>query len=72
MSKYEFLGIIGMVLILIGFMSKNERTIRMFDMVGAMFFVLYGALTNTYSTLALNAVLILINYIRLFYKGQQE
>lgn len=66
MSKYEFLGIIGMVLILIGFMSKKERTIRLFDMIGAMFFVLYGALTNTYSTLALNAVLILVNYIRLF------
>lgn len=66
MSKYEFLGIIGMVLILIGFMSKKERTIRLFDMIGAMFFVLYGALTNTYSTLALNAILILVNYIRLF------
>lgn len=72
MSKYEILGIIGMILILIGFMSKKERTIRLFDMAGAVFFVLYGALTNTYSTLALNAILILVNYIRLFYNGQKE
>lgn len=66
MSKYEFLGIIGMIFILVGFMSKKERTIRLFDMIGAMFFVLYGALTNTYSTLMLNAVLIVVNYVRLF------
>ena len=68
MSEYEILGIIGMILILIGFASKEERTIRLFDMGGAVFFVLYGALTNTYSTLALNAILILINYIRLYGK----
>lgn len=66
MSKYEILGIIGMILILIGFASKEERKIRMFDMVGAMFFVLYGVLTETYSTFILNAILIVVNYIRLF------
>jgi hypothetical protein len=65
-NKYEILGIIGTVLIMIGFMSHNERVIRLFDMAGAAFFVLYGAFTNTYSTLALNALLILVNYIKLY------
>lgn len=69
MSEYEVIGIIGMILIIIGFCSKQQKMIRIFDMIGAMFFVLYGALTNTWSTMTLNAVLILINFIKLFYKG---
>lgn len=72
MSRYEVLGIIGMVLILIGFLSHKEKTIRIFDMLGAILFVLYGALTSTYSTLALNAILILINFIKLFSIPEKE
>ena len=68
MSNYEATGIIGMIFILIAFSLKEERKIRLFDMIGAAFFVLYGAITNTFSTLALNAILILINFIRLYWK----
>ena len=65
MNAIETLGIVGMILILIGFGSKDEKIIRIFDTLGAMFFVAYGAITKTYSTLLLNAILIFINIVHL-------
>lgn len=62
----EIIGITGTLLILIGFLSNSEKSIRIFDMVGAALFVLYGALIGALSNILLNGVLIIIHIVKLY------
>ena len=57
---YEWIGITGTLLILAAFLCNGEKKIRMLDAIGAMAFVVYGWMTKTWSTVALNAILICI------------
>jgi hypothetical protein len=63
--KYEIFGIIGTLLILVGFLSDSEKKIRLFDMAGSALFVLYGALIGAYSNILLNGALIIVHIIKL-------
>ena len=63
--RYEIFGICGTILILIGFLSNSERTIRIFDMAGSVLFVLYGALIGAYSNILLNGALIIVHLVKL-------
>ena len=63
--KYEFLGVIGTLLILVGFLSDDQRTIRIFDMVGSLFFVVYGITIASFSTILLNGTLALVHIYKL-------
>jgi hypothetical protein len=63
--NYEIFGIIGTLLILIGFLSNSEKKIRLFDMAGSALFVLYGVLIGAYSNILLNGALIIIHIIKL-------
>lgn len=62
---YELFGILGTVLILIGFLSDSEKKIRIFDMAGSALFVLYGILIGAYSNILLNGILILVHIFKL-------
>lgn len=61
----ELLGIVGTVIIIIAFSFNSERNIRIFDTVGAMFFVAYGIITKTWSTVLLNGLLICVHCYKL-------
>lgn len=62
---YELIGIAGTIFILIAFSCNSERKIRIYDAVGAALFVIYGVLTRTWSTAVLNALLIVIQIVKL-------
>lgn len=64
--KNEIIGIAGTVLILIGFLSNSEKTIRLFDMAGSALFVLYGVLIGAYSNILLNGALIIVHMVKLW------
>ena len=70
----EILGIISTLFIVLAFACKNVVSIRLLDIIGAIGFVVYGALTETWSTLALNIALILINlfYLIKYYKEKHK
>lgn len=61
----EIIGIIGTLFILVGFTSDKESIIRIFDMIGALLFILYGAMIGAISTVILNACLVLVNGYKL-------
>lgn len=61
----EIIGIIGTLFILVGFTSDKESIIRIFDMIGALLFILYGAMIGAISTVILNACLVLVNCYKL-------
>jgi len=61
----EWIGILGSVMIIIAFAMKSEKWIRVLDAVGAALFILYGATIQSFSTIFLNSVLILVNLVNL-------
>ena len=61
----EIFGIIGTIIILLAFSFTGERKIRIFDIIGAVFFVIYGIITKTWSTFILNLFLIFIHIYKL-------
>lgn len=65
----EIIGIIGTLLILVGFCSDKERIIRIFDMAGSILFIIYGAAIGSISTILLNSVLVLVHIYK-FYRGR--
>lgn len=64
--KYEIIGLCGTVFILIAFLFNSEKQIRIFDMIGAALFILYGVLIEAYSNVVLNGALILVHIVKLY------
>ena len=63
--KNEWIGILGTVLILTGFLSDSEKRIRLFDMAGSACFVIYGILIGALSNVLLNGTLIVVHIVKL-------
>lgn len=62
----EALGIIATLFILLAFLQDGELQIRLLDSVGALLFVIYGVLIHSFSTVLLNAILIIIQSVKLY------
>ena len=59
--NYEVIGILASILVLISFLFKKEKHIRIVNITGAITFVIYGLLINALSIYLLNGILILIH-----------
>ena len=57
----EIIGIAASVLVLVSFLFKNIRTIRIISIVGCIVFVIYGILIGALSIWLLNGALILVH-----------
>ena len=62
--QYEWIGILGSVMIIIAFTNKNEKLIRILDCIGASLFIIYGFLTHTWATVFLNLALMVVHIVR--------
>ena len=58
---YDIIGYIGSLLILISFLFKDVRLIRIVNIVGAIFFIVYGVVIKTWPTVFVNIALIIIH-----------
>lgn len=63
--KYELIGMLGTIFVLVSFLQKNEEKIRQINIIGASLFIIYGIITKTYSTAILNTALFFIHLIKL-------
>lgn len=63
--KYELIGLLGTVFVLLSFIQNDEKKIRKINIIGAVLFVCYGLITKTYSTAFLNLCLCIIHIIKL-------
>ena len=61
----EFIGIFGTLFIILAFIMNGEFKIRIFDLIGAILFVIYGITINSFSTILLNGILIIIQLYKL-------
>lgn len=68
----EILGILGTLFIILAFIMDGEFKIRIFDLIGAILFVIYGITIHSFSTLLLNAILIIIQIYKLLRRKQNE
>ena len=57
----EIIGIIAGLIVLGSFLLKGERKIRSVNIFGAVVFVIYGILINSYATMLLNGGLIVVH-----------
>jgi hypothetical protein len=63
MNFYEIIGLLGTLFVLLSFLMKDLKKVRIINIIGAVLFVVYGVLINAYSTWILNGVLIIIHII---------
>lgn len=63
--SYEIIGLLGTLFVLISFLMKEVKLIRIINIVGAILFVIYGLLIGALSTWLLNAILVIIHIIYL-------
>ena len=70
MSWFEAIGIAGTLFVLLSFLMKDIRTVRIINIVGAVLFVVYGLLIGALSTWLLNGILVIIHIVYLL-KGNK-
>lgn len=58
---YEIIGYIGSALVLISFMMVSVYKLRIVNMLGSLFCVVYGLLIGAYPTVVMNVALVCIN-----------
>ena len=63
--NYEIIGIVATLFVLLSFLMKKIELVRIINIIGAAFFVVYGLLIGAFSTWLLNAILIIIHLIYL-------
>ena len=57
----EILGTIASIIVLMSFLMKGEKKIRIINILGALMFVIYGICIKAFSVWFLNGALILIH-----------
>lgn len=71
MSWFEIIGIVGTIFVLISFLMKDIKAVRIINIIGAALFVVYGALIGALSTWLLNGILIIVHIVYLI-KGYKD
>ena len=66
---YEIIGYLGSSLILVSFLFKDIKLIRIVNIVGALFFIIYGLAIKTWPTVIVNIALIIIH---IFYLARMQ
>lgn len=66
--NYEIIGTCASLIVLISFLMKGEKSIRLVNIVGAILFVIYGILIGAFSVWFLNGALVLIHIYKLIKK----
>lgn len=61
----EWIGIAGTLFIILSFTMNGERKIRIFDLIGALLFIIYGVTIRSFSTILLNVVLVVVQAYKL-------
>ena len=69
-TTIEYLGYIAMALIGISFVMKDIRKLRFVNLMGAILFIVYGALLNQPPIYLLNSFIVVVNVYYLIQKKE--
>lgn len=65
MNWFELIGIAGTLFVLLSFLMKDLKKVRIINIIGAVLFVVYGILIKALSTWLLNLILIIVHIVYL-------
>ena len=63
--KKEIIGILGTIVLIIGYFQKDSKKLRIVNNLGAVLFIIYGFLINALSVWLLNMIILGINTYRI-------
>ncbi|KXK15226.1 MAG: hypothetical protein UZ14_CFX002000667 [Chloroflexi bacterium OLB14] len=69
---YELIGYAGSVLVAISLMMKSLVRLRVINMIGAIFFILYGLLIGAFPVAFLNSLILCVNLYNLWQMWQEK
>lgn len=70
---YEIIGLLATAFVLLSFLMRDVKKIRLINIVGATLFVIYGVLINSVSVWIMNGILIIVHiYYLLKIKKSEE
>lgn len=73
MEQYtEYIGYAASLAVLIAFLMKNMRMLRIVNTVGCVLFIVYGSLLPSVPVIATNAAIVCINLYYLLRKEKVE
>lgn len=69
---YELIGYAGSILVAISLMMKSLVRLRVINMIGAIFFILYGLLIGAFPVAFLNGLILCVNLYNLWQMWQER
>lgn len=69
---YELIGYIGSILVAISLMMKSLVRLRIINMIGALFFILYGLLIGAIPVAFLNSLILCVNLYNLWQMWREK
>jgi predicted membrane protein len=72
MDQTEILGLIATAFVLISFLMRRAWKIRLINIAGAVLFVIYGLIIDSWAVWVLNAVLIVIHLCFLLFARRKS
>lgn len=66
----EIIGYLASIVLLLSFLKKDIKQLRIVNSIGCALFVTYGVLLSSYPIVITNLAIILINGYQLLYKKQ--
>ncbi len=67
----EIIGYLASIVLLVSFLKKDIKQLRIVNSIGCALFVTYGVLLSSYPIVITNLAIILINGYQLLYKKQE-
>lgn len=71
-SWTEWLGLAAAAFVLVSFLMKDERNIRLVNIIGAGVFVVYGLMIRSASVWFMNLALVIVHVVRLCKIGKNN
>jgi hypothetical protein len=69
---YELIGYVGSLLVAISLMMKSLVRLRVINMIGALFFILYGVLIGAFPVAFLNSLILGVNVYNLWQMWREK
>lgn len=63
--NYEIIGLIASIFVLISFIPKNVKLIRIINIVGCIIWIVYGLITGALSVWIMNLLVMFVHTIHL-------
>ncbi|MFZ9847905.1 MAG: YgjV family protein [Flavobacteriales bacterium] len=72
METTEIIGYVAMICVAISLSLKNIKQLRYWNLAGALMFVFYGIIIDSWPVVILNAFLAVVNIYRLFFAKEKS